>query len=65
MMLHFSTSRRCPRCSSGTQRMSSPWFYRPVRLLLPERSSTRSCPECGWWGYVVLTAIEGARNEDR
>ena len=46
----FTFGRQCPRCGGRTHRVRSPWHLRPLRLMLPWHSSTRTCSGCLWQG---------------
>ena len=45
--------RHCPRCGEPTVRNRTPWYVKPLRLVLRGRVSTRQCGYCYWRGVAL------------
>lgn len=63
-MLHMIFSRRCPRCEGVTHRTQTPWYARPLRWVLPNLFSVRTCSLCGWKGVLLFKGRHGSSRRE-
>lgn len=60
-LLFVVIGRDCPICNQRTERIRTPWYWRPLRWLLWRHSSTRLCYRCS----LTWFAIHARRDRDR